>query len=502
MAANLKLDSNSTGLRVARQDSVSALPATPVWYPVNPNSYSDFGGEIKTVARQPINDSRQREKGVVVDLDASFGIQEDFTIKSLQRFIEGVLCADFIRRGDFDVSAVTSTGYTVAANGDTVLTGDLVYASGFTTAANNGLKSITVNGTSTEIKASGLTAGSETGTVVKVGRSFPSADISIDFNGDGRYKLLSASGAFLDPEFALETGEWICVGASPAGSRFATAAANGLYRVESITADEMILWAPNKTFAADAGTGKAIAIIYGRSVKNKRGADIKKIYYQAERTLGYLDNADTYPQKEYVIGSLIDTFKLTLNTADKVTYDLSFMATDHETSDGSTAPKSGTRPADELSDAFNTTSHLIGFYISIVNSSVPLFGYATDGTFEINNNVKPDKALSVLGAFDHTLGLLAASATVTAYFTDVAAVAAVRANEDVTIQAMFYKDGVGMVIDYPLGSLGDARARVALNEPIMLPLGYDAGRGGKLSSDLDHTACFTFFDYLPSWLEA
>ena len=179
-----------------------------------------------------------------------------------------------------------------------------------------------------------------------------------------------------------------------------------------------------------------------------------------------------------------------MNTAEKVSVDLGFVATDTDLDE--TSLKAGTRPNLEESDAFNTSSDFSRLTIegqNITGSGI----FFEDYSIEINNNVSPVKALSVLGNHDLVEGNFVVSGNFTAYFTDTTLVQAVRNNDDIQLDFAFVKNNAGLLFDIPLASLGEGRIVVEKDEPIKVPLAQNAARDPVLT----YTLSVMNYDYLP-----
>lgn len=523
MTVNNKISSNATGLCVAEEASLKTLPGTPIWIPQEPNSYNDFGGQLTTVARTPINSSRQRKKGVVTDLDAAGGWGTDITQLNLQGLLQGFFFADLRPKGECkNPIGVSTLTISVTASSDTFTrvggaldlttqfsVDDLVFMAGFANAANNGLFAVTaVTATTVVVALPDGAGGAATtvdeaatalGSIVQVGYEGAAGDIDVDMTGS-RPALTSTGLDFTD--LGLVVGEYIFIGGDATGLKFTNATNNGFCRIRSIVAARLEFDKTAGTMVTEASTTETIHLFIGRVLKNESGALIVRRSYQLERTLGKADTGDTYDQAEYITGAIPNEFTLNVTRADKVTADLNFVGMDHETVDGATGPKAGTRPALVEADAFNTSSDFSRIKLAVHSESdaapTPLFAFAQEITLNINNNVSPDKAIGVLGAFDATHGNFEVGGDITAYFADVASVAAVRANSDITLDIHMVKANAGISIDLPMLTLGDGRLEVEQDQAITIPLSNEAATGAKIDTNMNHTMLMVFFDYLPT----
>lgn len=509
MAKVNKIDSNVTGLRYCEEDSLGVVSGDEVWQPLEPNSYSDFGGEIETVARNPINPSRQRKKGVTTDLSANGGFNTDLTQSNIQDLLQGFFYADFRRKAEETVTSITGGGTTNDFNvtdETDFAAGYLVFASNFGTATNNGLK--TVDGTSAGVVSVSETLTNEASppsdaSIVTVGVEGAAGDIDVDASGS----LPTLTSTTLDfTTLGLVPGEWIYIGGDAAANKFTTAANNGFARIKSVAANVLTIDKAEATMVTEASTTETIHLFFGRVLKNETGSLIKRRSYQLERQLGAPDDAlPAQIQSEYVVGAVPSEFTINIPSADKVNIDVSFVGTDVEQRDGATGVKAGTRPALAEADAFNTSSDVSRIKLSSVDTAdeapTALFAFAQELTITLNNNLEPNKAVGTLGSFDVSAGTFSIGGSLTAYFADTAATQAIRNNDDVTVDIHIAKSNAGISIDMPLLSLGDGRPSVEQDKPITLPLSMEAATGAKVDANMDHTLLMVFFDYLPTAAE-
>jgi len=201
---------------------------------------------------------------------------------------------------------------------------------------------------------------------------------------------------------------------------------------------------------------------------------------------------------------LANEFTMQVPTANKVNLDVSVVASTSETRNSTLGVKAGTRvtAAAITGDAINTSTDVprIKLHaIDPVNSNPsPLFAYAENLSITVNNGVTPDKAIGVLGGFDTSIGDFAVTGDLTVYFANVAAVEAVRANADVTLDYHLVAENAGISVDIPLIALGNAQVDIQAGTSIKLPLSAEAATAESIDTNLNHTLLIVFFDYLPN----
>jgi hypothetical protein len=343
--------------------------------------------------------------------------------------------------------------------------------------------------------------------VEAVGVQFASGDLTYTNSGTS-YPVLATTVFDLET-LGLIPGEFVYIGGDATNSSFATDGDNGFARVRSIDHHAVVLDKTSGDSATDNGSGKTVQVFFGRVVKNEANHDgpnnsipIKRRTYQFERTLGSPDLSNpTGVQAEYLVGSVAHTFKMDLKTADKVTSDLAFLSLRNDLRTTDEGPKSkdsgATAPDLVVEDAFNTTSHIARLRLAALSDTdahpSALVGFVSDFNFTIDNMLKANKALAVLGAFEVTAGHFSVSGSMKAYFSTVEAQHEVKQNGNITFDIAFVEANKGVLCDMPLIALSDGRPDVVSDEAIMIPLNAD------LAPDptFNHELLWVFFNYLP-----
>ncbi|MCC6271125.1 MAG: hypothetical protein IT190_07595 [Microbacteriaceae bacterium] len=514
-----KIDSNIVGLSYALEGCIGKLPDVvpdsgaedgAVWYPLDPNEFSDFGGEVTTVARNPINASRQRKKGVVTDLEASGGFSQDVTQSGLPRLMQGFCFADARERvstkpingkaaSTITVTNVSSVGPVInvgAGLGVKFKAGDILKLSGMVNSANNRSDIVVVSIATDALTVSG-TLVTETATSATrleiIGYQFASGIAGIVFGAGEALTLTRSTGSFITDGYNV--GEWIFVGGDAVGTKFATNV-QGFARIQAVAALSLTLKEPTWVPLTDTGATKTIQVYLGTFIRNENTtALIKRRSYQLERTLG---QDDVGIQSEYLVGAVPNELTLNVKSADKITADLSFTAIDNVLRDGTTGLKTGTRTATiPVEDAYNSSNDVYQLRLFITDplkvTPKSLYAKVMEAKVMLKNNASGLKAIGTLGSFDINVGDFEVDGDLQVYFTTIAAVQAVKNNSDVGFNLICSKDNAGFVYDIPLLSLGGGRVEVAKDEPIKLPL-----KTSGAENSLGFTLGVTYFGYLPN----
>lgn len=497
------INSNATGLYVCEEVTPGVTPPNPVWTEKEPNSYNNFGAELKTVQRMPINANRRNRKGTVVGYTAGAAYDTDLTATNLRDDLPGFFFANPRTKSLVVASAATADGFTVPAGGAAYVEGALIAAEGSSAGPNNGLHRAVAGSDADNIAVDGLTVtAGEAIRISRCGQAFAAGDASLVVTGP---LPALATVAFDLTTLGLIPGEIVYLGGDSAASTFG-ADGMGWARVKSVSAHSLVFDKTDFAFKANAGAGKSIELYFGTVIRDEDAALQVQHTYSIMRQLGRPDlDTPNAIQAEIVTRCVANEFKLTVPEEDKVTCNLSFMGGDSEYYDDVNVQIPGaTYVGVTEADAINSTGDMKRARMFVYpqagdnSAPLPLFAVFQSLDLTINNGIKENKAVTRMGTFVLSPGNFGVSGSFTAYFTRTSAQKAVRENADVTFMLAAYKDNKGIALDIPLMSLSSKGADVKLNEPVMLPIDSEAGTGRKYDANMAHTALVVFFDYLPS----
>lgn len=507
--------SNNVSLAVTREASIGTLPGSPIWHLLEPNEISSFGAEIETVARRPISKNKQRRKGTVTNVTSGVEFSSDLTVSEFARFIDGFIFAEFANK-EFDLKAssgtvpppvASSTTFTIDA-ASTLLAGKmqwvtgaqatLVYAKGYTNAANNGLHVLTadVAATNTTVTVGGSSLVTETpptsATLEVCGVRCAAGDLAFTVSGSTA-TLVSGSDISDWSTLGLFPGQIIHIGS---GNPSTGAVQNGLgtgtdnygyARIASISGATINLDKLSSTLATDASNSGAVDIMFGRYLRNVAvDADSNDNRYleqsfQFEAAYPDLGGVGT-DEYEYAKGNFANELTLNLPLADKATFDLNFVGTDTEPPSTSRASGASAAIVPNKTVAYNTSSNIAVLTTDVVSAVSDVCFKSL--TLTINNQVTPEQCLGTLGASFVNSGVLEVTLSGQMLFTSSDIVAAIRNNTTVTFMSIIANEDGAIAIDLPSLTLGGGNRDFPVDQSVLVDITGETFEDASLGTSI------------------
>ena len=505
-----RVSSNTVGLSHAKE--ITPGTAGVVWARDEPNSFTDVGAEISTVARSPIARDRQRRKGTITDLDSSFGYEADLTNELAHEFL-GAYIGAVGTQEDLTLrpSAVAATGgYTIPAvtaeqRGKLVQGANfesLFVADGFGVSSNNGLFGI---GAVPAAAATAIVLNGLTGQAAHVAETTPPHGARIRYAGVRLHKAQSKTRATAGSRVTITTTsgpDWSAVGltegqvigivvhettatdtqSDPLTSNGRTVIHYG--RVRSTTATTLVL---DKTSAAlrayTIPASSVVDVLFGSFYRNIPVGDSGYEFprYTFEIEMPNLSQTAGRPMFQYVRGAGPGTLALNIPITDKATASLGFVALDTDPYVEESARLAGAStplPA-TLGAAVNTTADIGRIRVQELDED----GLTTDIeslTINLNNNVEPEKVLGKLGARYVNQGTFEVDLDMRAIFSDARVSSAVRNNRTVSFDCILSNHEGAIAVDIPEMTLGGANPEIEDNRSVLVGLTGTAHRSAEL----------------------
>jgi hypothetical protein len=359
-----------------------------------------------------------------------------------------------------DAGTVADT-YAVASGGASVVVGHLVRATGFTEAANNQIFRAASSTATTIVGASlGLTAEVAPPAAAKVkvvGFQGAAADITAAANG--------LASTLLDfTTLGLAIGQWIKIGGTATGDKFATAACNGFARISGApTATLLPLDNLPTGWTTDTGTGKTIKVWFGDRIKNGTTETAMTI----ER--GFL--GQSVPTYIVTAGMHVNTLQHTITSKQKITGVATFMGMGGSQS---------TTPLDASPDAATSNSVMAANAnvgrVAENGSTLTSPNWARSLDFQINNNLRQIEAVDSQSPVGVREGECTVTGKIETYFGDNALLTKFYNGTATAINSRVTKNSQALIYQIPRAVIRtDANPQAtAKNTDVMLNASWQA----------------------------
>jgi len=365
-------------------------------------------------------------------------------------------------------NVAASGGVFTVTTGPSIVAGSLLKSSGFTNSGNNGINKVTTgSATVPAVGSSILTDEAVPPAAARlkvVGFEGASGDITATSSG-----VASTSLDFTT--FNLAVGQWLKIGGSTSGQKFATAALNDWVRIAGpVTANAIPLDNLPSGWTTDAGTGKTIRVWFGDYIVN----GTTKLGESLER--GFLDQASpTYVLQK---GMAVNKWTMNFTKKAKITGSFDFMGMGGSQSQTSVDSTTDAAP-DPNSYPIMAASANVG---RVAENGVQLASpnFCESFSFTLTNNYTELDAVDSQSAVDLSAGSCDVEVTCSTYFGDNTLLTKLFANTLTNANIRAAKNSQAVIFGFPALTFTEGVPNASKkNDQVMLPL--------KGSASLDAT---------------
>lgn len=492
------------GEQAAPEAGGLTIPGTPTWFLLEPNDLSQYGNTVTRVSRNPISRRRQRRRGTTTDLDSGVEFDAELTHSHFDDFSEGFVFARY-ENGDLDlaVSAVDGTAgtYTIeAVNADQAArlnftateTATLVFARGFISPLNNGIRELDADVADTGTTIDVVEPLSDEATpptnaelaLAGVRSLAGAADLTWAWDPLSLRATLTSAGNIVDFEaLGLFRGQFVHIGSPDAQGVLVNGFENG-------APNDMVGWARVVDFVAGGiifdkvdvrmrfndvvAPTTAVDVLFGKFLRNVDVGTVSYLFrtFQFELETPGL-GAGGASEFQYALGNTANTLSISLPLTDVATITPGFIGTFTNDPDPVQKQNASTPIEPVQPTPFNTSGDIARLRLETIDET----GLTTDFksvTLNLGNNASGEKVLGQLGPRFINVGNFEVDLETQVLFTNGEVVRAIRCNEDVSMEFILTNGDGAIVIDIPSMTLGDGSYEFPTNETVLINIAGEA----------------------------
>ena len=474
-----------------------------------PNEISSFGATITTVAREPISNRLQQQKGAVTNLEAAAEFSADVTMAAMLEWLPPAVFAKWQNEDvrEIDPSAATSTAFTVPAfkasddgiqDYEKFPVSALIWSEGFGNAGNNGLRSVTTAATASGVSITSAAVAGNFGNaqaaltaetapddarVSLAGYRIAGAGSTTNwaYSSSTRRGTLTATSAMVTAmKTGLKKGQFVHLGSvktrggdiqNAVGSNHGFARYTGDGNTAGTTLEfDRVSTDLRVTAGVNFASNTFLDVVYGDFLRNVNAGTA--LYDDASHTLALL-STDLYETAakdaaaphgvELARGAKIGPLALTFAVNDKATFTASFTARDVQ-------PPAATAITDFDSEVGTTAYSTVADFARI-RMDVDEDGITSDFTsltLTIDPQISGESVLGTLGSRYVNRGNLLVTAEAEIIFAADVVPKAIRENSTASFDVAISNDNGVLIFDVPSMTIGGGTRSYPRNEAVKI----------------------------------